>query len=162
MSAVPKANPCVPEALEVSGKSTREVVFERKPFARANVVLSYGQRAPVMGAMVVAGVPPPETGTQFGNGVQDPATHEIFSGPPTFTKPLLQIIGTNAPETTLVLSIPSVGRLYAPLREIVTAMDAFWMKANRGAVGHLPVAEEMRTLVAIQSPLIEQLTLTHR
>jgi hypothetical protein len=137
----------LPEAVDVSVYSSREVVFERKPFARLNVVASYGQRAPIVGAMVVVGVPPPEPDAQFGKGVQDPATHEIFSGPPTFTYPLLQIIGTKAPDTTLVLSSPSVGRLYAPFRVIVTATDAFWMKANRGAVGHRPVAEEIHTLV---------------
>ena len=154
-------DPVRPDAVDVSVYSSKEVVFERKPFATVNVVASYGQRPLVAGAMVVVGVPPPDPDIQFGNGVQAPATHEIFSGPPTFTNPLLQIIGTKAPDRTLVLSTPSVGRLYAPLRVMVTATDAFWMKANSGAVGHRPVAGEIHTLVSIQSP-IEQLTLTYR
>jgi hypothetical protein len=89
---------------------------------------------------MVVTAPPPETGTQFGNGVQEPPVHVMFNGPPTFTKPLLHVTGMNAPETTVVLSMPSVGKLYILLGVRVAAMVGFWRKVNTGNVGHRPVS----------------------
>ena len=108
MSAALKPSLCVPEAAEVSGKSTREVVFERKPFVITNVVLLYGQRDPVfMGMVVMTGdiVVAPLFKTQLGSGLHIPsALHVRFRLPPIFMKPLAHMNVANEPLNTTVVS----------------------------------------------------------
>ena len=76
----------------MSGKSTREVVLERKPFVITKVVLLYGHREPeFIGIVVVAGhiVVAPLLETQLGSGLHIPsALHVRFRLPPIFMKPL--------------------------------------------------------------------------
>ena len=78
-----------------------------------------------MTMVVVVMASPLLMGMQLGSVVQAPAIHEMLSWPPTLMNPLLHIMDTKAPDMTLLLSLPSVAKLYEPLSVIVVAMDEF-------------------------------------
>jgi hypothetical protein len=81
----------------------------------------------------------PVFGTQLGSVVHWFPTHVILSGPPIFTYPLLHMTGTYAPDSTVLVVVPAVGKLYVPLSVSVEATDEFCRKLNMTVVLHWPV-----------------------
>ena len=117
------------------------VALLMNPLAMVKLVLVTGQRAPLVpGGSAVT--PAPVVETQFGKVVQAPLVQVIFSGPPTLVSPALQAISTNAPEMTLVVFTPSVGKLELPPLLIVVMVVIDCKKAVRVFIGHRPVATQ--------------------
>lgn len=124
------------------------VALLMNPLAMVKLVLVTGQRAPLVpGGSVAEDIvvtPEPVVETQLGNVVHAPLTQVIFSGPPVLTNPALQAIGTNAPEMTLVVFTPSVGKLKFPALVILVMVGIDCKKAVRVLTGHRPVATQHR------------------
>lgn len=122
------------------------VALLMNPLAIVKLVPVTGQRAPLVPGGSVAEdtvvTPEPVVETQFGNVVQAPLTQVIFSGPPTLVNPALQVIGTNAPEMTLVVFTPSVGKVTVPALVILVMVVVDCKKAVRLLNGQRPVATQ--------------------